>query len=99
MKSGQAGKCHIACKYRMNSYFHCHFIVADSCGFEFPSCNQSLSTKVTIIYNIRNMASIISPTSNVPGIFSKEKKWQKIIDVFWEFEYLRHQVNNTDEGD
>lgn len=27
------------------------------------------------------------------------KEWQKVIDVFWEYEYLKDQVNNTDEGD
>lgn len=27
------------------------------------------------------------------------KEWQKIIDVFWEYEYLQRQVTNTDEGD
>lgn len=45
------------------------------------------------------MASIISPTINVPSIFSNERMAKKIIDVFWEYEYLKHQVNNTDEGD
>lgn len=45
------------------------------------------------------MAYIISLTMHVPKIFSNEKEWQKIIDVFWEYEYLKDQVNNTDEGD
>lgn len=26
------------------------------------------------------------------------KELQKIIDLFWEYEYLKLQVNNTDEG-
>lgn len=43
------------------------------------------------------MASIIFPTINVPRILWKERI-AKIIDVLWEYEYLKLQVNNTDEG-
>lgn len=64
----------------MKLYFHCHFIVTYSCGFEFPSYNQSLNIRVKIVYNIRNMASVVFPTINAPRIFPNERM-AKIINV------------------
>lgn len=79
--------------------FSLSLMVTYGCGFEFPCYNQSLSIKVTLIYNIRTMASIISLTINVPRIFPNERMAKKIINAFWAYEYLKRQVNNTDEGD
>lgn len=32
------------------------------------------------------------------GYFQMKELW-KLVDVFWEYAYLKLQVNNTDEGD
>lgn len=43
------------------------------------------------------MASITFQPLMFQGTFER-KKLQKIIDVLWKYEYLKLQVNNTDES-